>query len=175
MVCRSFVGLKQNPYLSRELWTWSSTWWFQVVKAARGEVPVFLDGGVRRGTDVFKALALGASGIFVSKKNTIQMITLLLSTLWSLKVSYSSMLDWKASGVLFGSRGWGRCEESASDVAWRVRADHGIEWLPLTSGDHPQPHPGWLGHSSHRAKAMRYALRMQQQQTQFGSLEFLGL
>lgn len=43
---------------------------FQVVKAARGEVPVFLDGGVRRGTDVFKALALGASGIFVSKKNT---------------------------------------------------------------------------------------------------------
>ena len=27
---------------------------------------MFLDGGVRRGTDVFKALALGASGIFVS-------------------------------------------------------------------------------------------------------------
>ncbi|PON87894.1 Alpha-hydroxy acid dehydrogenase, FMN-dependent [Trema orientale] len=39
----------------------------EVVKAAQGRVPVFLDGGVRRGTDVFKALALGASGIFVSK------------------------------------------------------------------------------------------------------------
>lgn len=39
---------------------------FQVVKAAQGRIPVFLDGGVRRGTDVFKALALGASGIFVS-------------------------------------------------------------------------------------------------------------
>ncbi|CAI0409507.1 unnamed protein product [Linum tenue] len=38
----------------------------QVVKGAQGRVPVFLDGGVRRGTDVFKALALGASGIFVS-------------------------------------------------------------------------------------------------------------
>ena len=38
----------------------------QVVKATQGRVPVFLDGGVRRGTDVFKALALGASGIFVS-------------------------------------------------------------------------------------------------------------
>lgn len=38
----------------------------QVVKAAQGRVPVFLDGGVRRGTDVFKALALGASGVFVS-------------------------------------------------------------------------------------------------------------
>ena len=38
----------------------------QVVKATQGRIPVFLDGGVRRGTDVFKALALGASGIFVS-------------------------------------------------------------------------------------------------------------
>ena len=38
----------------------------QVVTAAQGRIPVYLDGGVRRGTDVFKALALGASGIFVS-------------------------------------------------------------------------------------------------------------
>jgi len=38
----------------------------EVVKAARGQLPVFLDGGVRRGTDVFKALALGAAGVFVS-------------------------------------------------------------------------------------------------------------
>lgn len=38
----------------------------QIVKAVGGRVPVFLDGGVRRGTDVFKALALGASGVFVS-------------------------------------------------------------------------------------------------------------
>nr|GFB56880.1 aldolase-type TIM barrel family protein [Tanacetum cinerariifolium] len=39
----------------------------EVVKAAQGCVPVFLDGGVRRGTDVFKALALGASGIFIGR------------------------------------------------------------------------------------------------------------
>jgi (S)-2-hydroxy-acid oxidase len=38
----------------------------EVVKAAAGQIPVFLDGGVRRGTDVFKALALGAAGVFVS-------------------------------------------------------------------------------------------------------------
>ena len=41
----------------------------QVVKAVQGRLPVFLDGGVRRGTDVFKALALGAAGVFVSTTN----------------------------------------------------------------------------------------------------------
>ncbi|XP_038987902.1 peroxisomal (S)-2-hydroxy-acid oxidase GLO5-like isoform X1 [Phoenix dactylifera] len=39
----------------------------EVVKAAQGRVPVFLDGGVRRGTDAFKALALGASGVFIGR------------------------------------------------------------------------------------------------------------
>ncbi|PRQ29486.1 putative (S)-2-hydroxy-acid oxidase [Rosa chinensis] len=39
----------------------------EVVKATRGAIPVFLDGGVRRGTDVFKALALGASGVFIGR------------------------------------------------------------------------------------------------------------
>ncbi|XP_021627232.1 peroxisomal (S)-2-hydroxy-acid oxidase GLO4 isoform X3 [Manihot esculenta] len=37
----------------------------EVVDAVKGKVPVLLDGGVRRGTDVFKALALGAQGVFV--------------------------------------------------------------------------------------------------------------
>lgn len=39
---------------------------WQIVKAVQRQIPVFLDGGVHRGTDVFKALALGASGVFVS-------------------------------------------------------------------------------------------------------------
>jgi (S)-2-hydroxy-acid oxidase len=38
----------------------------QVVNAAQGCIPVYLDGGVHRGTDVLKALALGAAGVFVS-------------------------------------------------------------------------------------------------------------
>ncbi|CAL9052523.1 unnamed protein product [Musa banksii] len=39
----------------------------EVVKASQGRVPVFLDGGARRGTNVFKALALGASGVFIGR------------------------------------------------------------------------------------------------------------
>ncbi|KAK2384005.1 Aldolase-type TIM barrel family protein [Trifolium repens] len=39
----------------------------EVVQAAEGRILVFMDGGVHRGTDVFKALALGASGVFIGR------------------------------------------------------------------------------------------------------------
>jgi isopentenyl diphosphate isomerase/L-lactate dehydrogenase-like FMN-dependent dehydrogenase len=39
----------------------------EVVDAVGGRIPVFIDGGFRRGTDVFKALALGARGVGIGR------------------------------------------------------------------------------------------------------------
>ena len=39
----------------------------EVTDEVAGRIPVFVDGGVRRGTDVFKALALGAKGVGIGR------------------------------------------------------------------------------------------------------------
>lgn len=39
----------------------------QVVLAVDGRCEVYMDGGVRSGTDVFKALALGARAVFIGR------------------------------------------------------------------------------------------------------------
>jgi isopentenyl diphosphate isomerase/L-lactate dehydrogenase-like FMN-dependent dehydrogenase len=39
----------------------------EVAQAVRGRIPVMVDGGVRRGTDVFKALALGATAVGIGR------------------------------------------------------------------------------------------------------------
>jgi len=39
----------------------------EVVAAVNGKIPVLMDGGVRRGTDIMKALALGAKAILIGR------------------------------------------------------------------------------------------------------------
>lgn len=55
-------GARQLDYVSATIMALE-----EVVQAAEGKIPVFMDGGVRRGTDVFKALALGAAGVFIGR------------------------------------------------------------------------------------------------------------
>ena len=39
----------------------------EVIEGVGGKIPVLVDGGVRRGTDIFKALALGASAVGIGR------------------------------------------------------------------------------------------------------------
>jgi isopentenyl diphosphate isomerase/L-lactate dehydrogenase-like FMN-dependent dehydrogenase len=39
----------------------------EVVQAVGGDAPVLMDGGIRRGTDVLKALCLGAAGVLIGR------------------------------------------------------------------------------------------------------------
>jgi 4-hydroxymandelate oxidase len=39
----------------------------EVVSAVAGKIPVMVDGGIRRGADIFKALALGANAIGIGR------------------------------------------------------------------------------------------------------------
>lgn len=39
----------------------------EIAPIAEGKIPLAIDGGIRRGSDIFKALALGASHCFVGR------------------------------------------------------------------------------------------------------------
>jgi 4-hydroxymandelate oxidase len=39
----------------------------EVTAAVGKHIPVFIDGGIRRGTDIFKALALGATAVGIGR------------------------------------------------------------------------------------------------------------
>ena len=39
----------------------------EIVKAVKGEMTILVDGGIRSGLDVFKALAMGADGVVIAR------------------------------------------------------------------------------------------------------------
>jgi isopentenyl diphosphate isomerase/L-lactate dehydrogenase-like FMN-dependent dehydrogenase len=39
----------------------------EAVAAAKGKMEIYLDGGIRRGADVVKAIALGAKAVFIGR------------------------------------------------------------------------------------------------------------
>ncbi|KAJ5899321.1 S-2-hydroxy-acid oxidase [Penicillium taxi] len=62
-------GIVVSNHGGRQLDTVSSTIEAlpEIVAAVRGRVPVLVDGGVRRGSDIFKALALGADFVLLGR------------------------------------------------------------------------------------------------------------
>ena len=39
----------------------------EVITAVNGKIPVMIDGGIRRGSDIFKAMALGANAVCIGR------------------------------------------------------------------------------------------------------------
>ena len=39
----------------------------EIAEAVKGKVKIFVDGGIRTGTDIFKALAMGADGVLIAR------------------------------------------------------------------------------------------------------------
>ncbi|XBI84616.1 hypothetical protein VPH35_092888 [Triticum aestivum] len=113
----------------------------EVVTAAQGRIPVYLDGGVRRGTDVFKALALGASGVFVSHPSILHQPLYRFCQYDTESSLVNTLLaDRAAGGVRAGGGGRGRRAERAAHDAGGVRAHHGARRVHQAQRHHPQPH-----------------------------------
>ena len=53
------------------------------VQAVNGSIPVLLDGGIRRGSDIFKAVALGATAVLIGRPH-----------LWGLSVAGKEGVQW---------------------------------------------------------------------------------
>lgn len=84
-----------------------------VVQAVGGAVPVLVDGGIRRGTDVAKALALGARAVLVGRP-----------AIWGLTVGGAAGVTWTIEtlwselAMAMGLLGAARVDDLTRDLLW---------------------------------------------------------
>ena len=64
----------------------------EVVEAVKGRAEVYLDGGVRQGTDVLKALALGAKAVFIGRPVLWGLSYQVCAYVFSLKIMYNTYI-----------------------------------------------------------------------------------
>ncbi|MGN7381382.1 Lactate 2-monooxygenase [Chlamydia abortus] len=77
-------------------------------EAVNGKVPILLDGGVRRGADVLKAIALGAAAVLVGRPYAYALAVAGETGVWemlqNLMVETDLQLAISGRGVLIGLR-----------------------------------------------------------------------
>lgn len=86
----------------------------QIVAAVAGRVPVLVDGGVRRGTDVLKALALGANAVLVGRPYIYG-----LAVAGAIGVAHVLNILRAELEVAMGLTGCARVEEIQPSLFWR--------------------------------------------------------
>jgi lactate oxidase len=85
-----------------------------VAQAVKGRVPIVMDSGIRRGTDVFKALALGADAVALGRP---LLYALALGGWMGVKSAYDRIRDELVRTMLIA--GTGNVKEVREDFLWR--------------------------------------------------------
>ena len=120
----AFRSVGFRPHMA----VWNPAPQLEVVAAVGGSVEIQLDSGVRRGSDVLKALALGARAVLVGR-----------SAVYGLAVAGSEGVSWVLdllrTNMLRSMRLMGLTSVPAFDASWiEIHMARGVRNSALTSG-----------------------------------------